>query len=420
MDDHATTQDTAPQAQITPTPPLPPDVRDRILSHLVPPALPLPHDLLSRTFLERLTFLPPDPDELDAHLTPFPPSTISGSMAKDARNPQALYVALEQLSGSLKVSDPEYSNDGMTISRVRLAPEFGEDGAVDTYFEHEDGEQGRGWVYRGATLGGYAGGSNLGDQWDWKNRVEDVRYNTTGFGYSGGGDDQAPEDYWAGFTPPSGHAELPGDDNEDDYWAQYGAGGQSTGHTQPPSRGDRGLEADQEDANTDPEPLTPPTATIAAPDPAATLSLLLHGLNADAAKAETQHAEDAASPETPPRPSVFEQKLRAKVRAQLMSAWTAFSAGQDAEAAAYEWLKVGREIANRPSWGGASGSASQDTFGDVRPAVLRARVEAAKDVHDILDNEPAGRFFHLCEEAIRVRNPLAEGGGEEQDRYDYE
>lgn len=380
-------------------PSLSPDTRDLILSHLVPPALPLPSQVLARTFLERLSFLPPDPDDLDAHLTPFPPapappSTAADPMAKDARNPNALHAALERLSGSLKISDTEYAHDGeMTIARTRLAPEFGDDGSVDTFFEHEDGDKGRGWVYRGASLGGYG----TGDQWNWTNRVEDVQYNSGGYD-----DENAPDNYWAGFTPPNERVQLPGDENEEDYWAQYGAG-----VPEPEPEHEREVDTTN-DARTDPEPLTPPTVTIPAPDPAATLSLLLQGLGADAAKAES-HIEQPTSSRSA-HPSALEQKVRAKVRQQLMRAWEEFSAEYDTESAAFEWLKLGREVADRPSWG-VPVAAPAPTFGDVRAGVVRARVEAAKDVHDVLEADKDD-FWRLCEESIRVHTSPVQADAE--------
>jgi len=382
-------------------------VRDLILSHLIPPCPPLPPQALSRTFIDRLTFLPPDEDDLDAHLTPF-------AMAKNALNPHALHYALSQLSGGLKVNDTEYAHDGeMTIARTRLQPgyAYGDDSSeadVEAYFEHEDGDKGRGWVYRGAALGS----ANVGSAWDWKSRVDDVH---VGYGsnYSYTADNDAPEDYWAGFTPPGERAQLPDEDNEDDYWAQYGAGASA-----PTAGMDVEVDNDADAAPSEPvEPITPPTATIPTPDPAATLSLLLSGLGVDKQQQldHEREREAAANPTgTSPKDSVLEQKVRAKVRAQLMRAWTAFAADQDAESAGFEWLRTARAIADKPSWGAAS------TVGggfDVRSAVVQARIEAAKDMYDVLAPEPEG-FFRLCEEAIRQHSPPMQGGDEVP--YEYE
>lgn len=368
-------------------PPLPLDVRDRVLSHLVPPSIPLPLDLLSKTFIERLRFLPPAEDELDAHLSPF-------VMAKNALNPNALHLALEQLSGSLKISDTTYAHDGeMTIARTTLSPEY-EYGSepVDTYFENDTD---RGWVYRGATLD-----RTMASHWDWKSHPADVSYVT-----------EETDDYWAGFTPPAEHVQLPDHENEDDYWAQYDAGAEGPA---PESRDEQDLEQEPRE----PEPVTPPAANIPTPDPAATLSLLLHGMGVQHEN-KIENGDDSAGSESPPRTrsdSVLEQKIRSKVRAALMRAWTEYSAGQDAEASAYEWLRISREISDRPSWGAGAAATVDAGYGDVRSAVVKARIEAAKDIQDVLADQDG--FFRLCEEAIRVHSPPM--GETEEVPYEYE
>ncbi|GMK54098.1 hypothetical protein CspeluHIS016_0106840 [Cutaneotrichosporon spelunceum] len=339
-------------------PPLPLEIRDRILAHLVPPTLPLPHDLLSRSFLERLAFLPPDDSDLDAHLTPLPSRT----------GPHPLTDALELLAlSSSSISETEYAHDGeMAIAHNLLTPEHGE--PVEVSFQYEAGDKDRGWVYSGAKLGN--------SPFDWRNSPSDVSY---------AGQD-APEDYWAGFTPPSEQAELYNDDNEDDYWAQYGAG------TEEPR------EHDEHD-----EPVTPPTANISAPSPSTTLSLLLQGLDT---KPDSASASPTSSGSRKSDGAVLEQKIRAKARAQLMRAWADFSASAaDAESAGYDWLRHGREVADRPSWG------TGVSYSDARTAVVVARLEAAKDLHDMLQGEEG--FWRLVEETIRIHtNPVGDGGQE--------
>jgi hypothetical protein len=372
-----------------------------ILSHLLPPAPPLPHPYLSRTFIERLTFLPPADDDLDAHLTPF-----AAPMAKNALNPNVLHVALEQLAGSMKINDTEYAHDGeMTVARTRLQPEYGFGGdEVEAYFEHEDA--GRGWVYRGASLASQGAGATHGSAWDWKETVADV-HPAYPRAYDSATAD-APEDYWAGFTPPHDAAQLPnGHDDEDDYWAQYGAGApeHEPAHDYDHEHETETVDDRASEPANDAEPVTPPSATLPHPDPAATLSLLLSGLG----------ASPAAAPKTPsPSSSILEEKVRAKVRAQLMRAWTAFSADQDAESAAFEWLRAVREIAERPPWAAAP---VHDAWGDVRVAVVHARIDAAKDMFDVLSTDG---FFRLCEEAIRVHSPLGDGVERDEEAFEYE
>ncbi|KAL1410955.1 hypothetical protein Q8F55_001898 [Vanrija albida] len=349
-------------------PPLPDTVRDAILSHLLPPAPPLPVELLSRSFIERLTFLPPAEDDLDAQLSPFP----SGSSALD---PHPLASALDALSGGFRLLPTQYSFDGeMLLARSIVAPEYGHGQAVHTTFEHDDK---RGWTYRGARAK-----FSLGDDDDdagWVSHVENVSYS-----------DDAPDDYWAGFTPPSQRAELPGDNDEDDYWAQYGAGAE-------PAEPARGAETPAK-----------PDIKVAGPETAATLSLLLQGLVADEPAAEVAAPEPEAAPApAPAAPGVLEQKIRAKVRAILMRAWSAYAAEQDAEAAAFEWLRVGREVNDRPSWGGGA----EPYVFDARTAVMTARVEAAKEVYSAVDDSRDG-FWRLIEDAIKIHTSPVLGDGE--------
>lgn len=374
----------------TEVPPLPIEVRDRILSHLLPPSPPLPIELLSRSFLQRLTFLPPADSDLDAHLSPLPSSS--------SVSPHPLTDALQQLAGSLQIGTTEYAHDGeMTIAHTLLTPEFGgrDDGAVEINFQHEAGDKGRGWVYSGAKLGT--------SSFDWRTEVQEVVGYGSGASYGDGVDD-----YWAGFTPPSQHAELHSEHaDEDDYWAQYGAG-----------------EPQNEDDDHVDEPVPPPSANITAPDPAAALTFLLHGMGSgDIKDPESKEEEErSASPSSDTKSksssrssgsgsgsdgTLVEQKIRAKARAQLMRAWKDFSdSGTDAESAAYDWLRLGREVADRPSWG-----SSQQSH-DARVAVVTARLEAAKDMHDVLDEE-GGAYWRLVEETIRIHTSPV-GDGEEQ------
>ncbi|BEI89422.1 uncharacterized protein CcaverHIS019_0207840 [Cutaneotrichosporon cavernicola] len=342
-------------------PPLPLEIRDRILAHLLPPTLPLPQELLSRTFLERLTFLPPDDSDLDAHLTPLP--------SRDGPHPLTDALSLLALSPP-SIRQTEYAHDGeMPIAHTLLTPEHGD--AVEVSFQHEAGDKGRGWVYSGAKLGNSA--------FDWRSDPSDVSY---------AGYEDAPEDYWAGFTPPSQQAELYDDhhDDEDNYWAQYGAG----------------TDEPREDEHDHDEPVTPPNANISAPDQAATLSLLLQGL-------DTKPDDDITSPissgSRKSDGSVLEQKIRAKARSQLMRAWADFSSSAaDAESAGYDWLRLGREVADRPSWGAG------ESYAEARTAVVVARLEAAKDLHDMLGEEG---FWRLVEETIRIHtNPVGDGSQE--------
>ncbi|WOO80928.1 uncharacterized protein LOC62_03G004457 [Vanrija pseudolonga] len=363
---------TASAAPLEAPPPLPNDVRDAILSHLLPPAPPLPVELLARSFIERLTFLPPAEDDIDAQLSPFP----TGGTPLD---PNPLATALDALSGGFTLHPTQYTFDGeMLLARSVISPEHGYGGAVETQFEHDAK---RGWTYRGSKPKFSLGDDEHdADHRGWVSHIENVSYS----------DDTAPEDYWAGFTPPSQRAELPGDNDEDDYWAQYGAGAEPEREVQTPAKSN---------------------IAVAGPETAATLSLFLQGLVAkeDDEAAETEAPAPAPVEKEPSPPGVLEQKIRAKVRNILMRAWSAFAADTDAEAAGFDWLRICRGVNERPSWG--NGATTDAYFADARTAVLTARVEAAKEVFSAVDDSRDG-FWRLVEDAIKIHTSPVLGDNE--------
>ncbi|WVN85155.1 uncharacterized protein L203_100298 [Cryptococcus depauperatus CBS 7841] len=114
-----------------------------LLPYLLPPS-PLPQELLSKTLLQRLVYLPPSPSDLDAHLSPFP-----------STEDQPISSQLRELSRGHKWNKPEYTREGEEIY-AKLVIEREEGGQdVEVWLEYEPdtpGREARGWVYHSARL----------------------------------------------------------------------------------------------------------------------------------------------------------------------------------------------------------------------------------------------------------------------------
>lgn len=269
-------------------PPLPPSLIGQILSHLLPPSLPLPTELVSRSLLDRLAFLPPSEYDIDAHISPFPTDPD-----------QPLSTRLHALARAHEVGRPEYTHDGeLHLARILISPTaIGTDQGLFVIFEHEVGERSRGWVYHSTRLWSPT------EELEWVLDVEDVKEkhaSTT-----------AEQDYWAGFTPPTPRMEAPEEvvgGGEEDYWKQYGEG---TGET-PDVAGV--------------EPMKPAIAPVPEPTP----------------EAEPEPAK------VTPDDSVLGIKLLVRINVALRKMWSAYTrdAGGREDVLvekALTWLKLAQE-----------------------------------------------------------------------------
>lgn len=349
--------------------PLPLDIRDRILAHLVPPTPPLPPELLSRDFFERLAFLPPAPDDIDGQLTPY-----------TSPSPNALSEALAACELS-PPSPTQYTYDGAMLARTLVQPaEYlaaGRDRKVEVSFEQDED---RGWVYRGSKF-------SIGDDDGWYSDVEEVPVTKE--------QDEA-KDYWAGWSSPESQSDSTQEqEDEDAYWAQYGAGPPQPDYPPPSPR------------EPSPEPYSAP-----APAPVSPKAADVDSLTSQTAALSTS------------QPSLIEEKLVAKLKCQLLKAWAQFrgSSPADDEVAVLAWLRVCRGVNSRPAWGFVSTDAEPEEDevhpgmhqdADVREMILRTRVENIRDIFEVLGKDKSD-FWRWCEEAIRVRQT------NEQEKEDYQ
>ncbi|WWC89664.1 uncharacterized protein L201_004589 [Kwoniella dendrophila CBS 6074] len=213
-------------------PPLPLSLITTLLPHLLPPS-PLPQELLSKSLLQRLLYLPPSPEDLDSHLSPFPSS--------DNGTEQPFSSRLQELTHGHRLSEKTlYTKEGDEIyAKLSILPEHydkneNENASIEIWFEFESSttspQESRGWVYHSARIPttnsihhfvstpGELSSINL-----------DAQITTTEF--TGNDNDQnnleAPEGYWTAFdSPPSTNSlSLPltehEHDNDASYWAQY-------------------------------------------------------------------------------------------------------------------------------------------------------------------------------------------------------
>ncbi|WVQ92304.1 hypothetical protein IAS59_006113 [Cryptococcus gattii] len=196
-------------------PELSPAVIQELLPHLLPPS-PLPQHLLSKSLLQRLTYLPPSPSDLDAHLSPFPSS-----------KEQPISTRLRELSRGHRWSEKQYVREDEDIfARMIVEREEGGEG-VEVLFEWEggsEGSEGRGWVYHSARL------PSISER-NWVaspallpppiSAVPKSSYDDADDPYA------APAGYWSAFDDePLSDIKEPGYESdhvgaEDDYWAQY-------------------------------------------------------------------------------------------------------------------------------------------------------------------------------------------------------
>ena len=332
-------------------PPLPPSILDLILSHLLPPSAPLPPQLLSRSLLDRHTFLPPSPNDIDAHLSPFP------------SNPsQPISSRLLELTEGYEVDEAGYIHDGeVFLSRVPIRPTHspypkGDGEGVDLIFEFEEGERGRGWLYRSARLP-----EHDPTELEWVKSMDPVKPKK-GRDARAEEDEQAPEDYWAGFSPPRKTMDLSEetkDGGEDDYWKQYGEGGM--GET--PGIGTSG---------------TPGITDIASKKNASTAQ--------DLKTRERRSASD----------SVLHDKVVSKINVLLRQAWSEFTRDADGrqdvlEEKALLWLKVGQEVIDRRN--------GEEIVG---MKVMRAKLEVLAEMYGLVEDGDGEGFWRSMEGAIRM------------------
>lgn len=247
---------------MTPHEPLNPQRLVTILAHLLPPAYPLPPDLLSSAVKTRQLYLPPNagnPQD-DRYIAQRPHA------ASDEQDPEELSVRLKAIADSrLHEKDPEWSNevqlqgegneievalyreawnvryramDGETVvAKLDLRQASSDpDGGVRVLFFPESGEDEEDSAKVETSEGGdlaYRSQISMGDEWKlfdvkpleeclaeeervpvrWAQSPREALDALAQREGEVGGEDQAEDDYWGGFSDddkePEGGAQVP-------------------------------------------------------------------------------------------------------------------------------------------------------------------------------------------------------------------
>ncbi|TYJ57316.1 hypothetical protein B9479_002049 [Cryptococcus floricola] len=384
-------------------PPLPPPILARLLPHLLPPA-PLPQDILSKTFLQRLAYLPPPPDDLDAHLSPFP-STPD----------QPVSSRLRELTRGHQWGKTEYTREGPDIyARLVVEKEHGGDG-VEVWFEHEPdapGTLGRGWVYQSARIPSVTDHAWVSDISSLPPPLSESLDTTP----TEATDDPttAPSDYWAGFDddePTEGpHVafDLPDGQAEDAYWAQYSRPATAPMTPGPRTPGTPGLYHAHSEPN--PHSLPHPAQAYFGQQPkakaageevderAVKLAESLIGL-----AAHNGGLTGISSLSLEPK-GIWKEtgedvkaRVKGKIGSGLNNLWKEFTAGaegEDKEEKAMEWLRIARSVCDPASPVALSSGTGTDR--------AIAKLEVLKDMYEVLnEEEEAQGFWRMLEGVIR-------------------
>lgn len=446
------------------TPSLPPDIITTILSHLLPPLPPIPNHLTAKSLFDRLTFLPPDEDNLDAWLTPSPPtpSTVTGESAEG----HILGDRLQRLYAlGYSLGEVQYSHDGdAPVSRLSIIPldhpsssptqqtssspgdllVNDKEHGVDIMFTFESEE--RGWVYQSSQIPL----SSETDTLSWSSHAGSIPTTPPELHEQGG--EITPDEYWKEFNSPKskvGVMEEAGGggegEAEDAYWASYGAangGGQSGVATRNQSvldftelntgRGDDGVsleeqvqevrEEGQEDGG---RMLYDLPAQGGALDPlAALLATIPDQTDNDEAdpdrRRDTQDDSRSSSPSsqaTNRATSDLRDKVQARIQSSLRTAWTTFTrdsgeSHEDLEIKAMSWLRLGRSVVEAETNGSSGPSMSQ---GEEEIVVL-AKIEVLWDIFTTIstgDNDERKEVFWRLIEGC-IKRPVVPGIEEQE------
>jgi hypothetical protein len=366
-------------------PPLPPGIQTTILSHLLPPNIPLPQQLLSKSLLQRHLYLPPSPDDIDAWLNPAPTPGIA--------------ELLERLTGTgWRVSSVDYGFDGEHyLARVKVVEDgrqAGEGEEVDVVFEFEaggerdeadqssGGQEGRGWTYHSVHNG--RSGSAISNI-NWTTDVQNINTieehsgeseEVNGLG-SGEENNDAPAGYWAGFSPPaSPRMNADGDtlpQGEDDYWASYGKSFTPGGVT-PAVQQSPAISRTQTRENVPRASSTLTTNTDTKPSPAPTGE----------------------------KDGLLRSRMEMKIASLLRKLWVSHLPSSDPELRALTFLSLARAIqqpsdTTRIPIGGAG-----DTEG------TKGKMEVLYEVYEVIEDGDKDGFMRLVEKSLT--SPGSMGG----------
>lgn len=193
-------------------PPLPHDLVVEILSYLVPPRPPVPAHLTAKSLQDRLKYLPPDPADLDAWLTPgvaemsHPIATRLGDMAGDP----SVGPGLVQYGYD---GETAFARHSLTKAGAGQSADAQAANGVEVQYAYDPISNS--WKYHGAflpspptsqtsvvDLSSSPSLSPLDGGFSWHSSPSQLAIKSAAH------EEVAPADYWAGFDSDGGHSDA--------------------------------------------------------------------------------------------------------------------------------------------------------------------------------------------------------------------
>lgn len=422
-------------------PPLPPAIQTSILSHLLPPQLPLPQHLLAKSLLQRHLYLPPSPDDLDSFLSPIPEVGVCELLERLVGTGWRVRRVRYGCDGESILAKVEIGEEGVNLHESEVEYPHGSvgtegigpgtmSGGVDVLFEWEEGKDGRGWCYLSCTS---HKGPESTSTLEWTSDPTSIRNpNITSDTPSSemvspqkqeqeldSGDVKAPEGYWTGFSPPSspslrpeGGGEGEGE-GEDDYWASYdkaytpAASGRATPMPTPgPSRQHSYTKADRSVPH--PEEGTSNNNHIDPKNEAGdSRTLANHDQGVSHENGDHTQIESETEMET-----LLHSRMRMKIASLLKRLWRKYLPTSDPEYRALTFLSLARSITisiTKQNDTQSHGHGGDDTEG------IKENFEILYEIYQVLNPKQEGvqiqdGFYRMVEASLA---PNGEAGRQE-------
>lgn len=462
----------------TSVPPLPHDLVVEILSYLVPPRPPVPAHLTAKSLQDRLKYLPPDPADLDAWLTPgvaemsHPIATRLSDMAGDP---------------SVGPGSVQYGYDGETaFARHALAKDAAGQSGVEIQYAYDPISSS--WKYHGAflpspptsetsvvDLTSFPSLSPSDGGFSWHSSPSQLAINPSAHA------EVAPADYWAGFDSDGGHSdagegpssshaatgsgfasarydaaggdvggqvreedyfvqqgEVSGERSaEDDYWAQYSAA-PSANPTPGISRRPSGLPSLSTKPDDAGSGSMPDSGTAAGRQKQ--VDQVISALGALSPMLMAPKSPRSSTPGGPqalpgadtsrqatrqPQGDMLRERLQMKAVSILRRAWKEWLGDATDQGAMEEramgWLAIARQAsqgadASRMAAFGGTGYNS----GTSDDETLKARIETVAELWSVMQDSNSGEedaFYRMMEDAMKIRPGMERKYSAEQHSY---